>query len=151
MKHTCSAPPRVVLAASCVCLWLWSVASAVGTRMGAMSRCILAVYTSYKQYITVWTRERPPVRVSCAILKNRLTSAHLGLDPAAGGSSPRIAGSENIGRFVSDPRCCTSPVQAVRPRRAPTTLFDDARRASSNHLLPEPKTRTRHYVALGGG
>ena len=63
MKHTCSAPPRVVSAASCVCLWLWSVASAVGTRTGAMSRCILAVYTSYKQYITVWTRERPPVRV----------------------------------------------------------------------------------------
>ena len=85
MKHTCSAPPRVVLAASCVCLWLWSVASAVGTRTGAMSRCILAVYTSYKQYIAVWTRERPPVRVSCAILKNRLKSAHLGLDPASRG------------------------------------------------------------------
>ena len=82
MKHTCNAPPRVVLVASCVCLWLWSVASAVGTRMRAMSRCILAVYTSYKQYITVWTREWPPVRVSCAILKNRQTSANLGLDPA---------------------------------------------------------------------
>ena len=82
MKHTCSAPPRVVLVASCVCLWLWSVASAVGTRTGAMSCCILAVYTSYKQYITVWTREWPPVRVSCAILKNRQTSANLGLDPA---------------------------------------------------------------------
>jgi hypothetical protein len=64
-------------------LWLWSVASAVGTRTGAMARCILAVYTSYKQYLTVRTRERPPVRVPWAIYENRLTSAHLGLDPAA--------------------------------------------------------------------
>ena len=65
-----------------MCLWLWSVASAVGTRTGAMPRCILAVYTSYKQYLTVRTRERPPVRVPCAICENRLTSANLGLDPA---------------------------------------------------------------------
>ena len=36
---------------------------------------------------------------------------------------------------MSDRACCTSPVQAVRPRRAATTRFDDARRASSNHLL----------------
>ena len=37
--------------------------------LGAMPRCILAVYTSYKQYLTVRTRERPPVRVPlpCAI------------------------------------------------------------------------------------
>ena len=42
----------------------------------------LTVYTSYKQYPTVRTRERPPVRVPCAIYENRLTSAHLGLDPA---------------------------------------------------------------------
>ena len=66
----------------CVFLWLWSVAGAVGTRTGAMSRCILTVYTSYKQYPTVRTRERPPVRVPCAIYENRLTSANLGLDPA---------------------------------------------------------------------
>ena len=37
----------------CVSMWLWSVASAVGTRTGAMSRCILAVYTSYKRYLVV--------------------------------------------------------------------------------------------------
>ena len=37
---------------------------------------------SYKQYLTVRTRERPPVRVPCAIYENRLTSANLGLDPA---------------------------------------------------------------------
>ena len=51
------------------------------------------------------------------------------------GSSPRLAGSDNSRRKVSDRACCTSPVQAVRPRRAATTRFDDARRASSNHLL----------------
>ena len=49
--------------------------------------------------------------------------------------SPRLAGSDNSRRKVSDRACCTSPVQAVRPRRAATTRFDDARRASSNHLL----------------
>ena len=31
--------------------------------------------------MTVWTRERPPVRVSCAVYENRLNSANLGLDP----------------------------------------------------------------------
>lgn len=31
--------------------------------------------------ITVWTRERPPVRVQGAVCKKRLNSAHLGLDP----------------------------------------------------------------------
>ena len=82
MKHTCSAPPRVVSVSSCQCLWLWSEASAVGTRTGAMSRCILAVYISCKRYLVVWPHERPPVRVSCAIFKKRLNSAHLGLDPA---------------------------------------------------------------------
>ena len=55
------------------------------------------------------------------------------------GSSPRLAGSDNSRRKVSDRACCTSPVQAVRPRRAATTWFDDARRASSNHLLPSGK------------
>ena len=52
-----------------MCLWLWSVAGAVGTFMEAVSRCVLAVYTSYQLCITVWTRERSPVRVSRAILK----------------------------------------------------------------------------------
>ena len=56
------------------------------------------------------------------------------LQPMAG-TSPRLAGSDNSRRKVSDRACCTSPVQAVRPRRAATTRFDDARRASSNHLL----------------
>ena len=81
-EHVCSAGPRVAYRCRHVCLCLWSVASAVGTRTGAMPRCILAVYTSYKQYLTVRTRERPPVRVPCAICENRLTSANLGLDPA---------------------------------------------------------------------
>ena len=51
----------------------------VGTGTGAMSRCILTVYTSYKQYlhVTVRTRERPPVRVPWAVYENHLTSAHL--------------------------------------------------------------------------
>ena len=42
-----------------------------GERGGAELR--LAI--SYKQYPTVRTRERPPVRVPCAIYENRLTSA----------------------------------------------------------------------------
>ena len=54
----------------------------------------------------------------------------------AAGSSPRLAGSENIRRKVSDRAHNPSPAQAVRPRSAATTWFDDARRASSNHLLP---------------
>jgi hypothetical protein len=33
--------------------------------------------------MTVWTRERPPVRVLSAKNENRLLSANLGLDPAA--------------------------------------------------------------------
>jgi hypothetical protein len=37
----------------CVCLWLWSVAGAVGTFMETVSRCVLAVYTSYQLYVTV--------------------------------------------------------------------------------------------------
>ena len=57
----------------CVC-GSWSVAGAVGTFMEAVSRCVLAVYTSYQLYIAVWTRERPPVHVRCAICKKRLTS-----------------------------------------------------------------------------
>ena len=40
--------------------------------------CVLPLFP----YLTVWTRERPPVRVPCAICENRLTSANLGLDPA---------------------------------------------------------------------
>ena len=51
-EHICSAWPCVPYRCRHVCLWLWSVASAVGTRTGATSRCILAVYTSYKQYLT---------------------------------------------------------------------------------------------------
>jgi hypothetical protein len=96
----------------CVCLWLWSVAEECGARVlqsdvrpagqwpvtnrnrnrgwrgrnahggyvPVHSNCIYS--TSYKQYPTVRTRERPPVRVPWAIYENRLTSAHLGLDPA---------------------------------------------------------------------
>ena len=69
------------------------LAGAVGTRTGAMSRCILAVYTSYKQYLTVWTRERPPVRVPGGIYENRLVSAHLGLDPTFRTLGKRDCGS----------------------------------------------------------
>ena len=49
-----------------------------GERGGAELRLAL----SYKQYLTVRTRERPPVCVPCAMYVNRLTSANLGLDPA---------------------------------------------------------------------
>ena len=74
-EHICSACLCAVsVSRLCVCLWLWSVAGAVGTFMEAVSRCILAVYTSYKLYLTVWTRERPPVRVRCAICKKRTSS-----------------------------------------------------------------------------
>ena len=93
----------------CVCLWLWSVAGAVGTRTGAMSRCILTVYTSYKQYPTVRTRERPPVRVPWAIYENRLTSAHLGLDPATSRTVPPRLAARRRGFFkFRHPFCARS-------------------------------------------
>ena len=43
-------------------------------------------------------------------------------------SSPKLAGSENIRRKVSDRAHNPSPAQAIRPRSAATTWFDDARR-----------------------
>jgi hypothetical protein len=54
---------------------------------GAMSRCILAVYISYKQYLTVWAREWPPARrVPGAIYyENRLVSSG---SPRAGPRQP---------------------------------------------------------------
>ena len=92
-----------------MCLWLWSVAGAVGTRTGAMSRCILTVYTSYKQYPTVRTRERPPVRVPWAIYENRLTSAHLGLDPATSRTVPPRLAARRRGFFkFRHPFCARS-------------------------------------------
>jgi hypothetical protein len=68
-----------------------------------------------------------------------LLRAACGCAPCTAGSSPRLAGSENIRRKVSDRAHNPSPAQAVRPRSAATTWFDDARRASSNHLLPSRK------------
>jgi hypothetical protein len=50
----------------------------------------------------------------------------------------RIAGSENIGRFVSDLRCCTSPVQAARPRRAPTTCDGSTTLVETRERVVEP-------------
>lgn len=75
--------------------------------METVSRCVLAVYTSYQLYVTVWTRERPPVRVRCAICKKRLTSAHLGLDaglfvrsPVAGVGGPRVIFNDHFTQFL---------------------------------------------------
>ena len=51
------------------------------------------------------------------------------------GSSPRLAGSENSRRKVSDRWFYPALDSAVRPLRAATTWLDDARQASSNHLL----------------
>ena len=130
----------------CVCLWLWSVAGAVGTRTGAMSRCILTVYTSYKQYLTVRTRERPPVRVPCAIYENRLTSANLGLDPAGGvgaRTTPRVMCLCRILRDVHRGLYATRTVNRIRLRvpwegntGAVITVADyDLRIASCPHQL----------------
>ena len=98
----------------CVC-GSWSVAGAVGTFMEAVSRCVLAVYTSYQLYIAVWTRERPPVHVRCAICKKRLISAHLGLDPATNCQLTRL--------YLIDcvPSSVTVPV-AVRKNKALWTV-----------------------------
>ena len=54
-------------------------------------------------------------------------------------SSPRWLGSVNLARKVTDLCCCTNAVAAVRPLRAATTWLDDARQASSNHLLASRK------------
>jgi hypothetical protein len=57
-EHVCSAGPRVAYRCRHACLLLWSVAtcSAVGTRTGAMSRCILVYLHHTTQYLIVWTR-----------------------------------------------------------------------------------------------
>ena len=93
---------------------------AVGTRTGAMSRCILTVYTSYKQYPTVRTRERPPVRVPWAIYENRLTSANLGLDPAGKARYIRATRSRNCNLRIrpTDPGVASlSDFESVGPDR----------------------------------
>ena len=45
-EHDCSAWSCAVSVSSGVCLWLWGAAGAFGTFMDAVSRCVLAVYTS---------------------------------------------------------------------------------------------------------
>ena len=55
------------------------------------------------------------------------------------GSSPRLAGSENIRRFVSDPLFYPPRVAAVRPLRAAGAWSDGARDAPSDHPLSSRK------------